>query len=97
MWTSTDKQEYWKEKENICDFTKYPYDDSTSSNESVTTLFWLLSFYICRKLINTSFDFVDLDNENSGMRRRKRRAFIVDGYAWKSFEGRFKVMVKGKV
>ena len=48
-------------------------------------------------MINTSFDFADLDNEDSGQKGEKKRAFIVDGYAWKSFEGRFKVMVKGKV
>ena len=46
---------------------------------------------------NTSFDFEGLDNEDSGEKGEKKRAFIVDGYAWKSFEGRFKVMVKGKV
>ena len=71
--------------------------DSAAYSEPKTTLVGLLSLHIKRKLINTSFDFADLDNENSGEKEKKKRAFIVDGYAWKTFEGRFKVMVKGKV
>ena len=47
--------------------------------------------------MNTSFDFADLDNEDLSEKREKERAFIVDRYARKTFEGRFKVMVKGKV
>ena len=47
--------------------------------------------------MNTSFDFADLDNEDLREKRERERAFIVDRYAWKTFEGRFKVMVKGKV
>ena len=73
------------------------YVDFTSCCEPATTLFCLLSFHISGKLMNTSFDFADLDNEDLREKRERERVFIVDRYAWKTFEGRFKVMVKGKV
>ena len=47
--------------------------------------------------MNTSFDFADLDNQELREKREREKAFIEERYAWKTFEGRFKVMVKGKV
>ena len=47
--------------------------------------------------MNTSFDFADLDNEDLREKGEREKAFIEERYAWKTFGGRFKVMVKGKV